>query len=59
MEVQASTVTMVCDLVLDLRTCDWVIARDAYAARSVTGARSSCAHVRELTFLDALTDAQP
>jgi hypothetical protein len=58
-EVQASTVTMVRNLVLDLRPCDWLIARDAYAARTVTRACSSRAQIRELTFLYALTDAQP
>ena len=58
-EIQGSTVTMVSNLVLDLRARDWLIASDAYAARSVTSARSRRLHLRELTFLDALTDAGP
>jgi hypothetical protein len=58
-EIKASTVMMVRNLVLYLRTCDWLIARYAYVPGSVTRARSSSAHIRELTVLDALTDAQP
>ena len=59
MEMQAFIVAMVRNLVLNLRTCDWLIARYAYVPRSVTRARSSGTQVRELTVLDALTDAQP
>jgi len=57
MEIQAFTLAMVRNLVLNLRTCDWLIARYAYVPRSVTRARPSGTHIRELTVLDALTDA--
>ena len=58
-EIQASTVTVVRNLILYLRTCDWLIACYAEVPRSVTGACSRGAHVWEPTVLDALTDAQP
>jgi hypothetical protein len=57
MEIQAFTLAMVRHLVLNLRTCDWLVARYAYVPRSVTRARPSGTHIRELTVLDALTDA--